>query len=441
MTSGNFSTISIDSITIRRGDRQRRELEGLEELAASINAVGLINPIVVDDNLELVAGERRLTACRDYLGWTAIPVQFSRDCSPDQLYLIELEENVKRVDLNWQDQCRAVAEYHSLRAKQDPAWTANKTAKALGVKDAEVSERRAVAEALEAGDPLVTSADKYSVARGIVQRKRARKADEAGAAMASMLQVAPEFTPLEDADAGMEFLDITEAPKVAPIPFLHADFHEWARTYTGPKYNFLHCDFPYGVNAQSHAQGAGQAFGTYDDREEVYWQLLSTLNLAMENVVAESAHLMFWFSMEFYQPTYEALTDMGWMVNRFPLIWFKSDNSGILPDPKRGPRRVYETAFLCHLGDRPVVQPVANTFAAPNPKSIHMSEKNPDMLRHFFRMFVDESTRMLDPTMGSGQAVRVAEAMGAHHALGLERDLQFYETARDAYISALTTSE
>jgi len=450
MTSANFRTVAISDITIDRSVRQRRELKNLPELAASIQAVGLINPPVVDQNMVLVAGERRLTACRDILQWTSIPVQFAEDLSADQLYLIELEENVKRDDLSWQDNCLAVENYHRMRSNIEPLWNATATAKALGISPNDVSEKRSVAAALIEGDEMVVAADKYSVARGIVARKRERANASAIDKMRAMTQtkVAPmadDLTAEEIAELAAEGLggtiaqELEKAAATPMVPFLNTGFIEWAETYDGPKFNFIHCDFPYGVNADKHNQGASSAFGGYADDANVYWRLLDALADAMQNVVADSAHCMFWFSMDFYHETKLRLESMGWTVNPFPLIWHKSDNSGILPDPKRGPRRIYETAFLCSRGDRFVVQSVANTFAAGNIKNIHMSEKNPDMLAHFFRMFVDDSTLMLDPTMGSGNAVRVAENMGAFRYLGLEISEEFYSRAKEAYLAGLTS--
>jgi len=439
MTSGTFRSVEISSITINRDTRQRKELSNLDELAASIQRVGLIHPITLDKNLTLVAGERRFTACRDVLGWSHITAQFVEDLDESELYLIELEENVKRVDLEWRDQCQAVAEYHRLRAMQSPEWSQVDTASALGVSPSEVHHRIKVQEAIEQGDPLVLNADRYSTARGIVERKTARAKDSETAMLEAMLAPnAPERDPdADDIDSSPTAEpDLMSAHAEAPHPFLLADFSLWQPTYSGPKFNFIHCDFPYGVNADGHNSGAAGSFGGYADSATVYWNLIDTLRRAMDNVVAESAHLMFWYSLDYHCHTIEALAEMGWRVNPFPLVWHKSDNSGIMPDPKRGPRRVYETALLCSRGDRMVAQPVSNLFAAANVKTIHMSEKNPQMLSHFFRMFVDSSTIMLDPTCGSGQAVRVSEAMGASHSLGLERDPTFYANARDAYWAA-----
>lgn len=47
-------------------------------------------------------------------------------------------------------------------------------------------------------------------------------------------------------------------------------------------------------------------------------------------------------------------------------------------------------------------------------------------------MFVDNNTRMLDPTCGGGSALRVAESLGAEHVLGLEINDEYVANARRA---------
>lgn len=414
MTSGQFTSFPIDKIYVNREVRQRRELTNIKELAESIAKTGLIHPPVIRRDGELKTGERRWTACKS-LGWTAIPVQFVDDLSESELHLLELEENVRRVDLSWQDQCKAVETYHELRAKDDPDWSITKTAKALGLSYTEVLDKKNVAKEIIKGNDKVLSAPRYTIARGIVARDTERK-------KASVL----------------DKIDIVEdAVKVEEktVPILHADFTEWQKNYSGNKFNFIHCDFPYGVNANKHDQGAAASFGGYADSADVYWSLLDTLKLAMENVVAESAHLMFWFSMEYYTETISILTDMGWSVQKFPLIWHKSDNMGILPDPQRGPRRIYETALIASRGDRKIVRAISNVVAGATTKTIHMSEKPKPVLNKFFEMFVDEHTTMLDPTAGSANAVRVALNKGANTVLGLERDEEFFNRASEVFFN------
>lgn len=58
-----------------------------------------------------------------------------------------------------------------------------------------------------------------------------------------------------------------------------------------------------------------------------------------------------------------------------------------------------------------------------------MSEKPQAVLRHFFRMLVDNHSSVLDPTAGSGSAIRAAVATGANRYLGIELNKEFADYA------------
>ncbi len=88
--------IEIDKIRV--GERRREDFGDIAGLAESIRQYGLLHPIVVDDEMNLVAGERRLRACQS-LGWNDIeasPLGLLTDAERRE---IELEENEKRKDL------------------------------------------------------------------------------------------------------------------------------------------------------------------------------------------------------------------------------------------------------------------------------------------------------------------------------------------------------
>lgn len=427
MTSADFATVLIESIIVDRPNRQRRELTQIEELAESIKAVGLINPPVVTREHILIAGERRFTACRS-LGWTSIPVQYADTLDPEVLHLIELEENAKRVDLTWRDHNDAISQYHALRSAADPEWSRQSTAKALNISDSAVGKHLRVAEAINAGNAAVADAPKLSTAIGIATRSADRKAATATAAInTEILQsIGAEDTP--------ELPLIHPTPQADPtraVEIRHASFLDFAQRPLAQPYNLLHCDFPYGVNAgDKQGQSAAKSHGHYEDTADVYFELLAALCGKQDNFIAPSAHLMFWYSMDYHTETVDLLTAAGWNVNPFPLIWFKNDNKGILPDANRGPRRIYETALFASRGDRKIVRAVGNCVPAPVTKNYHQAEKPLAVLEHFFRMLVDETTHLLDPTCGSGMAVRAAEACGAASALGLEKEAEFAAKAR-----------
>lgn len=421
MTTQDYALIASSSIKINRPERQRRELTGIQELADSIASVGLINPILIDRANNLVAGERRLSAMLS-LNWDSIPCQFTDQIDPTELHLLELEENVKREQLSWPEQVAAVQRYHELKSETQAGWDMAQTAEALSVTPETVSRNIAVAKAI-ASKPELSSLPSYSTALNIVRRDAERKKSTA------LAQLSKTITAEEVVKAPAPLLPVTSPDRKALL--LNENSIDWMRSYSGPAiFNFIHLDFPYGVSAgDKQGQSMAKVLGGYADSPDVYWNLVSALTEFQSHFIADSAHMMFWFSMDYYTETKATLELAGWVVNPFPLIWHKSDNKGILPDPNRGPRRIYETALFCTRGDRLIVGPVANSFSAPTTKDFHMSEKPVTVLSHFFRMFVDEHTTMIDLTCGGANAVKVSENMGATYSLGIEMSAEYFERA------------
>lgn len=101
---------------IERNPHQPRttfEDAALAELAASIAAHGVIQPILVTETLQgyrLVAGERRLRAAQ-LVGLERIPAVIRQADEQDQLELA-LVENLQRTDLNAMEAARAYRELH-----------------------------------------------------------------------------------------------------------------------------------------------------------------------------------------------------------------------------------------------------------------------------------------------------------------------------------------
>ena len=436
MTSGNFRSFPLSSIIANHGDRQRGlNSNHVDELAESLNRTGLINPIVITSEGVLVAGAHRLAAAQQ-LGWTNISVQFVEDLSDYDLQIIELEENLKRKDLTWQEECLALERFHGLKCSYEDDWTQAQTAAAVGIADSFVTRQLAVAKALNEGNENVLKAEKLSVAINLVARANERKKTSTLNSVDALFKAKTEVSKEVSETNSEEFSNQKRIVERVP-PILLADFHEWQADYAGPKFNLIHCDFPYGINVASGPRQNSSITETYDDSPEVYWALMGTLLKGMENVVAESAHLIFWFSMHHYSRTLESLGNMGWTVDPFPLIWHKSDNSGVAPDPQRKPRRTYETAFFATRGDRKLTERGTRSASFSFPGKIgdeaHMSAKPQPMLEHFLSMVCDEYSTFLDPTCGGASALKAAEALGAHSVLGLEKNEDFFTTATMRY--------
>ncbi len=95
--------VPIDSIKPNPDQpRTNFKREEIEELAASIEKDGLLQPILVrtmeDGTYQIVAGERRWQACRS-IGLKSVPVRI-KDADDDTALELALIENIQRSDLN-----------------------------------------------------------------------------------------------------------------------------------------------------------------------------------------------------------------------------------------------------------------------------------------------------------------------------------------------------
>jgi len=434
----NYTRLKCADIKIDREKRQRKVIK-TEDIKESIQLYGVLNPIIVDNDGTLVAGERRLTASLE-LGLETIPVRYLDSLSAQESQIIELEENLKRSDLTWKESVLATAKIHSIYVERDKDWTQQKTADVLSLSNSHLGVILKVSRNFST--PRVEDAPTLQAAVNIINRIEERAIGDAMSDIQENTSVlfAPKPKIVLD-DLGVAI----PQPKVAPgekpktvkdIPILLEDFTKWAPTYSGPRFNFIHCDFPYGINLDKGGDMSGKnSMALYDDSPDVYWDLCHVLCKNLDNIMSTSGHLMFWYSMNFHQETLDffAKHAPSLVFNPFPLIWVKSDNIGLLPDPKRGPRRIYETCLMASREDRPIVKAVSNAYSAPTDRQYHPSTKPEPVLRHFFQMFVDQSTRILDPTCGSGSSLRAAESMGAESVLGFEREPEHHESAVQAY--------
>lgn len=81
---------------VRVDGRHRHDLGDLESLAKSIAAIGLLHAIVVTPDGRLIAGRRRLEACR-LLGWETVPAREASDLGDAVTLLVaERDENTER---------------------------------------------------------------------------------------------------------------------------------------------------------------------------------------------------------------------------------------------------------------------------------------------------------------------------------------------------------
>lgn len=85
--------VQVKDVIVKK--RIRKELQDIQALKESMSRYGLMNPITINSNNELIAGHRRLEAAKE-LGWNSISAVVI-DPKNEILELeMELEENIQR---------------------------------------------------------------------------------------------------------------------------------------------------------------------------------------------------------------------------------------------------------------------------------------------------------------------------------------------------------
>jgi len=143
----------------------RRKDGDISELKKSIQECGLINPITINQNHELLAGRRRFQAIKE-LGWKETDVRVINSENELFDFKISLEENIKRKDLTDVELATAIKEYDKLKRKIygsaksgertdltlpqcSKVWTQQRTAEDLGISQQAVTKAIQIANAIE----------------------------------------------------------------------------------------------------------------------------------------------------------------------------------------------------------------------------------------------------------------------------------------------------
>ncbi len=228
LTGSTFIEIPLDRVV--PNPRQPRDVfdeDSLKELATSIEAVGVLQPIVVspqDDRFQIVMGERRVRAAK-LAGLTAIPA-IVRITEEDHLLRDALIENIHREDLNPLEEAAA---YQQLLA--DFGVTHEELASKLGRSRSAITnsirllrlapsvQRRIAAGTLSAGHAravakLTEHHHQERVAdRVVAEGLTVRQAEE----LASRIAGLGDGTPEPDADRRSRARPVPQAPGVADL--------------------------------------------------------------------------------------------------------------------------------------------------------------------------------------------------------------------------------
>ncbi|MDQ6674548.1 MAG: ParB/RepB/Spo0J family partition protein [Chloroflexota bacterium] len=142
---------SLPTSSIRPSSRNPRHRLDVDELAESLRAHGMLQPIVVrrrGAGYELIAGHRRYEAAKR-LGWSEIAAMV-RDETDEQAYILTLVENLQREDLEPKEEAAALEVL-----VRERGWSTRQVGEAIKRSPMYVSKRLRVFEDLALAKPVL----------------------------------------------------------------------------------------------------------------------------------------------------------------------------------------------------------------------------------------------------------------------------------------------
>lgn len=421
-------------------NRHRQEFDPthIQELADDFTGeIGLLQPIVLRkpradepaipaDCLVLSAGENRLRAI-DLCNELGSPIRHAGEEIPLGLvpYIpigelselaaeeAELNENLKRRDLTWQEKAAAVKRLDNLRRKQKgEAHNVTELAKEL-TGHGEGSYRETVRQELllanHLDNPTVakakTAAEAFKALR-MEERKR------------SALGKAETFT-----------LDMVKTRH----RLFNADCLQWMAqaVESGEQFDVILTDPPYGMNAESFGDGAGKMTSItheYQDDFESWSQLMQKWAELSWAITKPQAHLYAFCDIQNFYLLRGWMQHAGWYVLRTPLIYYKTDN-GRVPLPDIGPRRQYETILYAVKGKKPVTNIYPDVICATGDTNLgHGAQKPVACYQNLLQRSCLPGDKVLDTFCGTGTIFPAAQNMKVI-ATGIEKDPVYYGIA------------
>lgn len=438
--------IHISDIVVRP-NRQRQEFdpEALQELKVSIEERGLLHPPVLrqeGSETVLVAGERRLKAISeifelggsfkyngqvyDEKGW--LPYSDLGELPLLEAEEAELDENLKRRDLTWQEHAQAVSRLHELRKAQKVQAVAD-VSEAFGISAEPLlpqtqtyadtameltgrsdgsyqdSIRTEILVAKHLDNPLVANAKSPKEALKIL------KAEETRAKNVELAKtVGASFNAASHTVLNMDCLD-----------YMRSDAAQG-------KFDVILTDPPYGMGADTFGDAGGKMTGIthhYDDSLESWKTLMTSWCDLSFKVTKPQAHAYVFCDIDNFHELKRMMEAVGWYVFRTPLILVKL-NSGRVPLPECGPRRQYETILYAIKGKKPVTHIYPDVLSVSGDDNLgHGAQKPVAAYQNLLQRSIRPGDHVLDSFAGSGTIIPACHTYSVY-ATAVEADAGSY---------------
>lgn len=388
-----MSKIKITSINI--GERMRADYGDISALAASIQRFGLLHPVVIDDKNNLIAGERRVKA-HIQLGKTEIEVRKFSELSDIDKKEIELEENIQRKELDWQELILAKLALHELRQQIYGTKTGHTGGEGWGQMD--------TALALDQSEGSVSM--DLKLARAIKNFPELRKEKTKSNAFSKYKRM--ESVLLRQELNKRRTRDVT--PNI-----IHGLAEVETTKFADESFDFFITDPPFGENLDkmSGDKSVNVKSVEYNDDPHEIMEIIRKVSKELYRALRPDRHMIMAFSMTHYEEVKGFLQDAGFKVDPTPLIWNKT--SGSTPSNGDFFPFAYEPAFWAMKGKRGLNSTACNVFTVkrvPTANKIHPLERPQELMEAWVEAISFPGEKGGDPFGGSGSLMEACITLG-----------------------------
>lgn len=394
-----YEEVDIHAIVVPEGRFREAKPKRVEALAESIAKYGQLQPIIIDRDWTLVDGLHRLSAAK-LNGQSTIDVAF-RD-SLDAIFLreIELEANIQREEMTWQERERAIAELHRLRVAKNPEWGQTQT-KEL----ANLPRRADVADAIKL-DKMMELFPEIAKAKSKHQALSWAKAKARHVLRVDEVKKSPE-----------EYRSIEER-------FILGDSVEVIKTVPNESFNAIITDPPFGINYDSRTSNDIGSISAYEDGTDSYERLLS-MAPDLYRVIKPNGWLIWFLGVSWYERAKSVFREAGFTVDEIPVIWDRSEGKCFTTRPDKYFGRGYDIALHCIKGDPQMVQRskpnIIRVAPIGNSERELLVERPVELYAELIRRLTFPGEVVADFFSGSGSCLAAAASLSRNY-FGVEID-------------------
>jgi ParB/RepB/Spo0J family partition protein len=184
---------------IRVSERFRKDYGDMSRLVDSIREIGLLQPLGVTKDFELIFGGRRYAAAKT-VGLLEVPYVFVSECDTElTLRMMEFEENDNREPMTWQERCLLIDKIHSLTDREKSLagerWSRKATGSMLGISEGNVQYCVTIAAHLANKESKLWQATSLTEALTMLLQQKEDEANARLAAMSLSATLPPTPTP------------------------------------------------------------------------------------------------------------------------------------------------------------------------------------------------------------------------------------------------------